>query len=177
MMAREKKHDIFVVDDHAVVREGLTSMINQEADMRVCGQAEDGPSALKKLTAVRPDLAVVDISLGSMSGLDVIKAMKARHPSMSILVLSMHEESTFAERSLRAGASGYVMKSETPDTLIAAIRKLLKGKIYLSERMTEQLLCQWARKGHDPGEGAIESLSDRELQVFQMIGKGRRPAR
>jgi len=174
-MANRKKYDIFVVDDHAIVREGLTTLINQEADMRICDEAEDGPSALNKLSRSRPDLAVVDITLGSMSGLDVIKAMKARYPAMPILVFSMHEETMFAERTLRAGASGYIMKSETPGMLIAAIRKILSGRIYLSERMTEQLLSQVVKKARSPHEDIIESLSDREFQVFQLMGKGVAP--
>ncbi len=174
-MPDRKKHDIFVVDDHAVVREGLMTLINQERDMQICGEADDGTSALAKLSGMKPDLAIVDITLGSMGGLDVIKAIKALYPSMPILVFSMHEEMVYAERMLRAGASGYVMKSEKPGLLIAAIRKLLEGKVYLSERMTEQLLSRVVRKGADPRESIIESLSDREFEVFRLMGKGIAP--
>jgi DNA-binding NarL/FixJ family response regulator len=171
-MPDRKKYGVFVVDDHAIVREGLMTLINQEKDMHVCGEADDGPSALRKLSVIQPDLAVVDITLGSTSGLDVIKAIKARYPSVPILVFSMHEETMYAERMLRAGASGYIMKSEKPRMLIAAIRKLLKGKVYLSEKMTEQLLSQVAGKGGSPYENVIETLSDREFEVFQLIGRG-----
>jgi DNA-binding NarL/FixJ family response regulator len=171
-MADRKKYGIFVVDDHAIVREGLMTLINQEKDMRVCGEAADGPSALKKLSTIPLDLAVVDITLGSASGLDVIKAIKARYPSVPILVFSMHEETIYAERMLRAGASGYIMKSEKPGMLIAAIRKLLRGKVYLSERMTEQLLSHVAGKGGGSCENVIETLSDREFEVFQLVGRG-----
>jgi len=171
-MAAKRKYGIFVVDDHAVVRQGLKTLINQETDMVVCGEAEDGPSALRKLPDTQPDLAVVDISLTSMSGLDVIKAMKIRYPSMPCLVFSMHDEDIFAKRALRAGASGYMMKSEPSGVLIDAIRKLLRGKVYLSEKMTEQLLHQ-AIKGRDESdEDIVKSLSDREFEVFQLIGKG-----
>jgi DNA-binding NarL/FixJ family response regulator len=170
-----KKHDILVVDDHAVVRQGLMTLINQEKDMRICAEAEDGPSALAQLAALKPDLAIVDITLGSASGLDLIKAMKARYPHMPILVFSMHEETIFAERMLRAGASGYVMKSEAPHMLVAAIRRLLEGRIFLSEKMTEQMLSQVVKKGRDPHDDIISSLSDREFEVFQLIGKGMVP--
>jgi DNA-binding NarL/FixJ family response regulator len=171
-MITEKKCGVFVVDDHAVVRQGLKTLINQETDMFVCGEAEDGPSALRKLLGAQPDLAVVDISLTSMSGLDVIKAMKITYPSMRILVFSMHDETIYAKRALRAGASGYMMKSEPSGVLIDAIRRLLKGKVYLSENMTEQLLHQAIRGRDESDEDIVKSLSDREFDVFQLIGKG-----
>jgi len=168
----QKKKGVFVVDDHAVVRQGLMTLINQEADMFVCGEAEDGPSALRQLLKAGPDLAVVDISLTSMSGLDLIKSMKKAFPSMPILVFSMHEETTFAQRALRAGASGYMMKSEPSGVLIQALRKLLAGKVYLSEKMTEQMLHQVIRGRDKSGDDTVKSLSDREFDVFQLIGKG-----
>jgi len=167
----QRKKAVFVVDDHAVVRQGLMTLINQETDMFVCGEAEDGPSALRKLYKTRPDLAVVDISLTSMSGLDLIKSMKKTFPSMPILVFSMHEETTFAQRALRAGASGYMMKSEPSGALIQALRRLLTGKVYLSEKMTEQMLHHVVR-GKDEADDLVKSLSDREFDVFQLIGRG-----
>jgi DNA-binding NarL/FixJ family response regulator len=171
-MVTEKKYGVFVVDDHAVVRQGLKTLINRETDMFVCGEAEDGPSALRKLLGTKPDLAVVDISLTSMSGLDVIKAMKITYPSMRILVFSMHDETIYAKRALRAGASGYMMKSEPSGVLIDAIRRLLKGKVYLSENMTEQLLHQTIRGRDESDEDIVKCLSNREFDVFQLIGKG-----
>ena len=171
-MAVQKKKGVFVVDDHAVVRQGLMTLINQETDMFVCGEAEDGPSALRQLLKARPDLAVVDISLTSMSGLDLIKSMKKTFPFMPILVFSMHEETTFAQRALRAGASGYMMKSEPSGVLIQALRRLLAGKVYLSEKMTEQMLNQVIRGRDKSGDDTVKSLSDREFDVFQLIGKG-----
>jgi DNA-binding NarL/FixJ family response regulator len=171
-MATQKKYEIFIVDDHAVVRQGLKTLINQEADMFVCGEAEDGPSALRKLSDTQPDLTIVDISLTSMSGLDVIKAMKIKYPSMPILVFSMHDETIFAKRALRAGASGYTMKSEPAGVLIEAVRKLLKGKVYLSEEMAEQLFHQIIKGKGESNEDIVKSLSDREFDVFRLIGKG-----
>lgn len=171
-MTASNRCQVFIVDDHAVVREGLTKLINQEADMRVCGEAEDGPAAMNRLLTMQPDLAVVDISLAASNGLELIKGMKLRYPAMPVLIFSMHEESIYAERALRAGASGYIMKSEAPTVLITAIRKARQGKIHLSDKMTEQLLYKAIHK-HDTGaEDSIGSLSDREFQVFQLIGKG-----
>jgi DNA-binding NarL/FixJ family response regulator len=171
-MKHNDKSRILVVDDHAVVREGLSKLINQEADMVVCGEAEDGPSALKAIAACRPDLAIVDISLSSASGLDVTKDIKIQFPGIRVLVLSMHEELLFAERALRAGASGYIMKVEAPKTLIEAIRRVLGGKIFLSEKMTEHFLNQVVKTPAAGTDSPIKSLTDREFEVFMMIGKG-----
>ncbi len=171
-MVKQKKHGIFIVDDHAIVRQGIKSLINQNADMFVCDESEDGPSALRKLLDIKPDMAIVDISLTSMSGIDVIKSMKIQCPSMPILVFSMHDETIFAKRALRAGASGYTMKSEPSGILIDAVRKILKGKVYLSEKMTEQLLHQAIKGKNQSDDDIVDSLSDREFDVFQLIGKG-----
>ncbi|QEM70235.1 response regulator transcription factor [Geobacter sp. FeAm09] len=161
-----------VVDDHAVVREGLSKLINHENDMVVCCDAEDGPSALKAIAAHKPDLAIVDISLAASSGLDVTKNIKIHYPEIPVLVLSMHEEALFAERALRVGASGYVMKVEPPATLIHAIRRVLSGKTFLSERMTEYFLSQVVHPSTTKKESPIHGLTDREFEVFLMIGKG-----
>lgn len=170
-MSEQQRCQVFIVDDHAVVREGLMKMINQEPDMMVCGEAEDAPSALIRLFDMQPDVAIVDISLSSSSGIDLIKGMKLHYPAMPILVFSMHEETVYAERALRTGASGYVMKCVPPAVLIAAIRTVRQGKIHLSEKLTEQLLYKVIR--NDSGaEDSVGSLSDREFQVFQLIGKG-----
>jgi len=163
---------IFIIDDHTVVREGLKKLINQEPDMMVCGEAEDGPSAVNRLFDTKPDLVIVDISLSSSNGIDLIKSMKLRYPDVPILVFSMHEESVYAERALRAGASGYVMKFATPAVLIEAIRKVRQGKIYLSEKITGKLLYKTIHKHGHEEEDSVGSLSDREFQVFQMVGKG-----
>jgi DNA-binding NarL/FixJ family response regulator len=171
-MKHDSKSRILVVDDHAVVREGLSKLINQEADMVVCGEAHDGPSALKAIAACKPDLAIVDISLSSASGLDVTKDIKIQFPETRVLVLSMHEELLFAERALRAGASGYIMKVEAPKTLIEAIRRVLGGKIFLSDKMTEHFLNQVVHAPVAADDSPIKSLTDREFDVFMMIGKG-----
>jgi DNA-binding NarL/FixJ family response regulator len=163
---------IFIIDDHTVVREGLTKLINQEPDMMICGEAEDAPSAVNQLFNTKPDLVIVDISLSSSNGIDLIKGMKLRQPDLPILVFSMHEESVYAERALRAGASGYVMKSATPTVLIDAIRKVRQGKIHLSEKMTGKLLYKTIHKHGHEAEDGVGSLSDREFQVFQLIGTG-----
>ncbi|MCD8554403.1 response regulator transcription factor [Seleniivibrio sp.] len=163
---------VFIVDDHAIVREGLVRLINHESDMEVCGAAEDALSAVNLLFKIEPDVAIVDLSLGASNGLDIIKSIKARYPSVFVLVLSMHEELIFAERCIRAGASGYVMKSEKPIVIIEAIRRILKGKIYLSARMTEYVLNKAMSAKESPDKDVVETLSDREFQVFQMIGNG-----
>lgn len=168
----ENKYDVYIVDDHAIVREGLVRLINDEENLLVCGEAADGPSAIKALSGMRPDVAIIDLSLSSMAGLDVIKAVKALHPALPILVFSMHEESIFAERALRAGASGYLMKSEPPLVLISALRRVLSGKLFLSERMTESLLYKAIDGGPSSGHEETRHLSDREMQVLQLIGKG-----
>jgi len=163
---------IFVIDNLAVVREGLKRIIDQEPDMMVCGEAEDAPSAMNRFINTKPDLVVIDISLSSSNRIDLIKGMRLRYPDMPILVFSLHQESIYAERALRAGASGYVMKSATPGALIDAIRKVRQGKIYLSEQITGKLLNKVIHKHDDETEDSLGSLSDREFQVFQLIGKG-----
>ena len=171
-MVDQEPCKIFIIDDHTVVREGLTKLISQEPDMVVSGEAEDAPSAMNRLFNMKPDLAIVDISLSSSNGIDLIKGMKLRHPDVPILVFSMHEESVYAERALRAGASGYVMKCATPAVLIDAIRKVRQGKIHLSEKMTGKLLYKTIHKHDHDVEDGVGSLSDREFQIFQLIGKG-----
>jgi len=168
----KSKNSVFIIDDHAVVREGLAMVINQEPDMEVCDSADDGPVALQKLFDIKPDVIVVDLSLTTSDGLEVIKSVKARYPDVLILVLSMREEMVFAERCVRAGASGYVMKSEKPSIIIEALRKILTGKIYFSERMTEYVLNKAMHLNNCGEKDIVEALTDREFQVFQMVGNG-----
>lgn len=168
----KEKYSLFIIDDHAVVREGLAMVINQEPDMEVCGSADDGPVALQKLFDIKPDIIIVDLSLTTSDGLEVIKSVKARYDDMLILVLSMREEMVFAERCIRAGASGYVMKSEKPSIIIEALRKILAGKIYFSERMTEYVLNKAMNLKNCNDKDVVEALTDREFQVFQMVGNG-----
>jgi len=167
-----EKYTVFIIDDHALVREGLAMVINQEPDMEVCGSADDGPSALNALFNIEPHIAIVDLSLTTSDGLEVVKAIKARYPNVFVLVLSMREELVFAERCVRAGASGYVMKSEEPAIVIKALRHIVKGKIYFSERMTEYILNKAMNVKNCSDKDVVEALTDREFQVFQMVGNG-----
>jgi DNA-binding NarL/FixJ family response regulator len=164
---------VFLVDDHRIVLEGLVNLINQEANLSVCGQALDGQEALKNIAGAKPDLVILDISLKSSSGLELIKALKAQAPHLPILVLSMHNESLYAERSLRAGARGYIMKEEGTEKLVTAIHRVLEGQFYLSEPMTTKLLSQHVQGRSGNKTSPLDILSDRELEVFHLIGQGR----
>lgn len=169
---RKAKTRIFIVDDHPIVRKGLADVLNQEPDMTICGGAETVSDALREISERMPDLAIVDLTLKGASGLELLKDLKIRHPEMPVLVLSMHDETLFAERALRAGAKGYVMKQEAVNELQTAIRRVLEGKIYVSPAMSERLLqsVTQSQKGRD--RSPMERLSDREIEVFEMIGKG-----
>lgn len=169
----EQTIKILIVDDHPLVRQGLELLINQRPGWAVCGHAGSTAEALQQLVADKPDLVLVDVSLQDGSGLELIKEVKARSPEIRMLVLSNHDESVYAERALRAGASGYVNKLEAGDKLLHCIEEVLKGKIALSRQMTERMVAR-AVGGHGQGEIAqpIESLSDRELEVFELIGRG-----
>ncbi len=169
---KSARRKVFLIDDHAVVRNGLTELINQAADLVVCGEAASGEEALEKIKAAGPDIAVVDLSLGEMSGLELLKELKSRYPSLPLLVLSMHDESFYAERCLRAGAKGYIMKKEAIDQVETAVRVVLSGKVYLSSKMSDEFLLAVTRG--DPARVAspVNRLSDRELEVFECIGQG-----
>lgn len=164
---------ILIVDDHPIFREGLRQMIDNEPDLKVCGEAPDAESALQAINKLKPDLAIIDISLGGSNGIDLIKSIKADHEDFPVLVVSMHDESLYAERALRAGALGYVMKHEPAKTVKMAVRKALKGEIYLSERMSSSMLARVVGGKAEPNESPIDALSDRELEVFQMLGQGK----
>jgi DNA-binding NarL/FixJ family response regulator len=172
-----RKNLIFVVDDHPIMRDGISQLINQQTDLEVCGKASSAPEALNALNGINPDLLLVDISLAGMNGIELIKIVKKRNGRLPTLVLSMHAEDLYAERAIRAGAKGYVMKHASADTLLAAIRKVLAGKIYLSPAMTEKILEKAA--GNDPtgNDSLIDCLSDRELEIFKLIGHGLRAHR
>lgn len=164
---------IFIVDDHAMFREGLRQLIEREPGMTVCGDAADAVAALSGIRATKPDVVIVDISLGGESGLDLIKAIKVEFEDLPILVVSMHEESLYAERALRAGAMGYVMKHEPGKTVKTAIRKVLGGDPHLSEKMSSSVIAKFMRGDADHPASPIETLSDRELEVFRMLGQGK----
>jgi DNA-binding NarL/FixJ family response regulator len=168
----DNKTRILIVDDHPIVRQGLTELINQEDDLVVCEQAEDAAEAMGIIKKLKPDMAIVDISLKETSGMELIKDIKVKYPNLVILALSMHDESLYAERALRAGAMGYVMKAEATEKVVTAIRKILSGQIYVSDRMAAKMVRKLVGGGPDVGVSAIERLSDRELEVFHSIGQG-----
>lgn len=168
-----QKGSIFLVDDHPLVREWLTNLINQQSGLAVCGEAESGPQALRSIVDLKPDVAIVDISLKESSGIELIKNLKQSCPSVAVLVLSMHEESHYAERALRAGARGYIMKRETSRKIIGAIRQVLEGKMYLSETIATAMATQFVHGRTLTTQSPQALLSDRELEVFQLLGQGR----
>lgn len=164
---------IVIVDDHPAVREALALRIAREADLEVCGEAGDVPEALKLIAETQPDLAVIDMGLKSGSGLELIKRLKSRHDSLRMLVWSMFSESLYAERALRAGAHGYITKDHATDKIVEAIRRVREGKVYLSDPMMEKIMTRAVgNSSFREGLPAVEQLSDRELEVFQMIGEG-----
>jgi DNA-binding NarL/FixJ family response regulator len=172
--AENVKARILVVDDHPIVREGLVRVIDQTTDLLVCAHAENIPRALEAVERSKPDLVVVDISLGGQNGIELIKDIKVRYPALPVLVHSMYDETMYAERCLRVGAKGYVMKQEPPQRLLEGVRRVLKGEVHLSEAMTKQLLCRITSGPGGKGNSPSELLSDRELEVFEMLGRGQR---
>lgn len=166
-----EKTTVFLVDDHPLVREWLTNLIHQQPDLVVCGEAESAPAALQAINRLKPDVAIVDISLTNSSGLELIKGITAAQPRVAIIVLSMHDERLYAERALRAGARGYIMKRETARKIIAAIRQVLEGKLYMSEALAA-ILAEKFVDGRTTMESPVEQLSDRELEVFELLGEG-----
>lgn len=167
------KKRVFLVDDHPLVREWLTNLINQQPGLEVCGEAETAPQAMQAVLAVKPDIAIIDISLKDSSGIELIKDLKQNLPSAAVLVLSMHEESHYAERALRAGAKGYIMKRETTRKVVSAIRQVLAGSVYISEEIATSLAAQFVSGKSPSPNSPVEQLSDRELEVFELLGQGR----
>jgi DNA-binding NarL/FixJ family response regulator len=163
---------ILIVDDHPMMREGLSVRISAQADMRVCGEAADEADALQQVHDIRPDLVIIDLSLRRGHGLDLIERIKTGHPAVKMLVISQYEESLYAERSLRAGAMGYINKRECQENVVQAIREVLAGRRYLSPQMTAHLVAQAIEGGVSSGTDPVERLSNRELEVFQLIGQG-----
>ena len=168
--AGHRKSKILLVEDHAMFRERLAELINQHAAMTVCGETDNIARALELARREAPDIAVVDLTLKGSSGLEFIKDLKAQGIDLPVLVLSMHEESLYAERVLAAGGRGYLTKNENSDTLLQAIQRVLEGKVYLSAKMTESVIGRLS--GGELSEPAINRLADRELEVFQLIGRG-----
>lgn len=162
---------VFIVDDHSVVRQGLSQFINSESDLEVCGEAEDANEAIKGIDRFEPDVLLVDISLKGANGIELTKAIKNRF-NLPVLILSMLDEHIYAERAIKAGAKGYIMKSESIEKVIGALRDILKGKIFLSPALKETLLNKLLLDPSDRGDSPIDSLTNRELEVFRLIGEG-----
>jgi DNA-binding NarL/FixJ family response regulator len=170
-VAGTAKSKVLLVDDHPIVRQGLAQLINQEPDLTVCGHAEDANGALRGIAANRPDIVILDISLNGPDGLSVLKDIRLSDATLPVLVLSMHDESLYAERALRAGANGYIMKQEATERVLEAIRRIRGGEVYVSDRIAKRLLRQIVSPSS--GKSPVEALSDRELAVFRLIGNGR----
>ena len=171
--ARDTEAKVLLVDDHPIVRHGLQRLINAEPGMAVCGEAPDASSALRAIEEMQPHVVLLDLSLGSGDGLELIKQIRSRGWTPSILVLSMYGESAYAERVLAAGAQGYVMKQESPETVLEGIHKVLDGHIFLSDAMQQRVLHKAAGGVESHRMDPIDTLSDRELEVFKLIGIGR----
>lgn len=163
---------VLLVDDHAILRAGIARLVDQEEDLEVCGEASSAPEALALITRLKPEIVIVDISLAGSHGIDLLKDITIRFPRLPVLMLSMHEESVYAQRCLRAGARGYLMKREPPEKLIQAIRRILQGGVYLSDSMADRMLHQISGPQPSPGDSGLARLTNREIQVLEMLGRG-----
>jgi DNA-binding NarL/FixJ family response regulator len=172
MKTASGKTRVFIVDDHPIVRQGLTQLINLEEDMTVVGEAAEAAEAVRGIAKAKPDLALVDISLKGISGIELTKNILADHPGMSVLIISMYDESLYVERALKAGAKGYIMKQEATDHVAAAIRKVLGGDIYVSDKWRDKLVHKFIHGNASRDGPSTEVLSDRELEVLQLVGQG-----
>ena len=168
------KIEIIIIDDHPVVCQGLAQIVSQDDNLHVCAIAEDAKTGFEAIKKHKPDVAIIDISLKDISGIELIKWVKDLDLNVAMLVISIHDEAVYAERALKAGALGYLMKQESPDKIIQAIRQILKGEIYVSDSVAKRMM-RHLLKGHDEKTMPIDRLSDRELEVFQMIGRGFKP--
>ena len=168
-----RKNRVFIVDDHPLVREGLTNLVNGQDDLIICGEAKNSAQALDGIMKADPDVALIDISLENESGLELVKQLGSQFPQVALIVLSMHDESLFAERVLRAGARGYVMKHETSKSVLASIRRVLGGGVYVSERIVNRIARRVGSVREPVASSPVERLSDRELEIFRLLGQGR----
>ena len=169
----QPKTRVIIVEDHPLFRERLAMLINKEPDMEVCGECDNIQQAMEMIQSMRPDAAILDITLKGSSGLELLKELKAQSIALPVLVLSMHDESLYAERAIRAGGMGYITKDEASEKVMQAIRKVVDGEIYLSDHMTARFLKSLKGGGGSLNRSAIDSITDRELEVFQLIGKGK----
>jgi DNA-binding NarL/FixJ family response regulator len=168
-----RKSRVFIVDDHPLVREGLTNLINGQDDLIVCGEAQDSAQTINEIVKARPDVALIDISLENESGLELVKQLGSQVPQVALIILSMHDEGLYAERALRAGARGYVMKHETSKSVLASIRQVLAGGVYVSEKIVKRMALRLASSREALAHSPVERLSDRELEIFRLLGQGR----
>lgn len=163
---------VMLVDDHPLMRQGMKTLIEQNSRFEVCGEADNAPRALELVAKLQPDLAIVDISLQSTNGIELTKGLRGLCPAMQVLIISMHDENVYAERALRAGAMGYVMKHEAGDKIIVAMEQILKGEVHLSDRVKGRMLHRFVQHRADVLISPMEKLSDREMEVFQLLGNG-----
>lgn len=173
MTSRAAKKGVLIVDDHPLLRQGLTLLINQQEDMYVCGEAEEAQAALQAIAQRRPDIMILDLSLNGPDGIELLKTIRAADATLPVLILSMHDEAIYAERVLRARANGYIMKQEATEKVLVAVRRILNGEVYLSEHMSSKLLQQYVGGTVPMTQSRISLLSDRELEVYRLIGEGR----
>jgi DNA-binding NarL/FixJ family response regulator len=166
------KHRILLVDDHPVTRQGVAVLINQETDLEVVGEADSAPGAIAFLQKEQVDLAIIDITLKTTNGVELMKHIRVLAPDLPVLVMSMHDESIYAERAMRAGARGYIMKQEASNKVLTAIRTVLTGELYLSDKMKERMLHRFVNNRKEKVGFSMDTLSDREMEVFQLIGNG-----
>ena len=169
----QPQKNVFIVDDHPVFREGLAGIIRQRPDLRVCGEADEGAKAFEEIRRLRPDIVVTDISLPGKSGLELLRDLQAFRPGLPVLVISMHDETLYAERVLKAGGRGYIMKQEGPEKILQAIARVLSGHVYLSEKMSAGILEQIVHPGSRPKTSPIGKLTDREFEILRLIGEGK----
>ena len=171
-MATKTKTRVLVIDDHPILRKGVAQLINVQPDFTVCGETDDTRKVISTIQSSKPDVVILDVSLKGASGIEALKDIKAQFPDLKVLMLSMHDESIYGSRALRAGASGYIMKQEAPEIMLEALRKVIKGDVYLSQRLSTRMLNTFV--GHDKGALAspMDALSDRELEVFALLGQG-----
>jgi DNA-binding NarL/FixJ family response regulator len=168
---KDTRARILLVDDHAVVRFGIAQLINRQGDMVVCGEEEDASKAMAAISSLKPSLVIADISLKDSSGLELMRNIKAQYPGLPVLVVSVHDEAIYAEIAFRAGALGYLMKEEALEKILTAIRRVLTGSIYVSDRLAAKMLQQQVRGQSPIQDSPVKGLSDRELEVFQLIGR------
>ncbi len=170
--AKVEAKRILIVDDHPVFRRGMIALLAEQKDFNICGEAENAAQALSVMRDVKPEVALVDISMPGMNGIELIKMMLSEEPKLSIVILSMHDESLYALRALRAGAKGYVMKAEAIDHVVKAIRKVIDGGLYISSKLSERLVFKAIQSDNSDSVSPVDKLSDRELEVLQLMGKG-----